>query len=758
LSHLVNTRNSLRGTRHPYQLDRSGAGKADTGVRVYLDIEDRQGELFALVTVPGGPRAERPVTWAGQPDRRLLVAKGTASDVPDAAELAAAVDQGSATDEELRRYGWLLFEAAFGQQLWQQLIEVANAAATPGRPPGPAGRPDSLPYLELAVRGRGTGDQAAVQALRWEALHDGTRAVAVQGTASSVGLAADGIGVGGVSGIGIGVSVGIVRLVTADGLPEADPAAELLINRIPRVLFAVGSPLTDPGVRPAAELMGIMQDLDRDGGSFHPKILDSATRSSLRDVLRLFQPDVLHLIGHGRRLPGGEIAVQVEPEPGASAAADRWLVAEQLLGTFGDAGHTPTLVILSACQTASATDRVDAAPFAARLVAGGVPIVIAMAGDIADTACRVFTRALTTALGHGVPLGKAVLRGRRAAFYDRPGFWSTDWVLPSVFLADHLPEQARLVDAGAAAAVRERVHRLGLAQAPVFYGRREFVDAMDRLLNGEDKGNLLLGYTPDPGRSFGGERLLRQLGARAVRLGVLPILLGPFDQSPPTNRAQLAKEIKKNVQSVRAVLGLPPVPGGLRVTTAAADPETEPVDLAQALRLDLDDLVAALPADDPVRLRAPGQPRVVLLCHRVDGWLDALDDLLDMLGPTGLHPGELPLPVVLTGADVDPLKSARLRRWSDKPWAIAEPLDRFPVDKDEDLLAYLWWLLNPPDRKPVYAPKRRAPEEWGNLLRLFMRDCIYDEDKLYSFAGNAPVFFTSEMDNDLLASFARAAP
>lgn len=718
-------------------------------MRVYLDIEDRQGELFALVTVPAGPRAERPVTWAGQPDRRLLVAKGTASDVPDAAELAAAVDQGSATDEELRRYGWLLFEAAFGLQLWQQLVEVANAAAVSGRPPGPAGqsgRPGVLPYLELAIRGRGTGDQAAVQALRWEALHDGTRAVAVQGTSSG----------GGVDGVG--VSVGIVRLVPADGLPEADPAAELLINRIPRVLFAVGSPLTDPGVRPAAELMGIMQDLDRDGGSFHPKILDSATRSSLRDTLRLFQPDVLHLIGHGLRLPGGEVAVQVQPETGASAAADQWLVAEQLLGTFGDAGHTPRLVILSACQTASATDRVDAAPFAARLVAGGVPIVIAMAGDISDTACRVFTRALTTALGHGVPLGKAVLRGRRAAFYDRPGFWSTDWVLPSVFLAEHLPEQARLVDAGAAAAVRERVHRLGLAQAPVFYGRREFVDAMDRLLNGDDKCNLLLGYTPDPGRSFGGERLLRQLGARAVRLGVLPILLAPFDQSPPTTRAQLAKEIRKNLQSVRAVLGLPPAPGRLRVTEAAADPETEPVDLAEALRADLDDLIAALPADDPVRLRAPGQPRVVLLCHRVDGWLDALDDLLAMLGPTGLHPGGLPLPVVLTGADVDPLKSARVRRFGDKPWAVAEPLDRFPVKGDEDLLAYLWWLLNPPERRPVYAPRRRAPQEWGDLLRWIMQDCIYDEDKLYGFAVNAPVFFTSEMDHELLASFARAAP
>jgi hypothetical protein len=106
------------------------------------------------------------VTWAGQPDRRLLVAKGTASDVPDAADLAAAVDQVSATDEELRRYGWLLFEAAFGLQLWQQLIEVANTAAVSGRPPrpaGPSGRPGSLPCLELARR---RNDGAGGQQLR----------------------------------------------------------------------------------------------------------------------------------------------------------------------------------------------------------------------------------------------------------------------------------------------------------------------------------------------------------------------------------------------------------------------------------------------------------------------------------------------------------------------------------------------------------------------------------------------------------------
>jgi hypothetical protein len=195
------------------------------------------------------------------------------------------------------------------------------------------------------------------------------------------------------------------------------------------------------------------------------------------------------------------------------------------------------------------------------------------------------------------------------------------------------------------------------------------------------------------------------------------------------------------------------------VTTAAADPDAEPFDLALAIRADLDDLVAALPGDDPVWRREAGQPRVVLLCHRVDGWLDALDDLLGMLGPTGLHPGKEPLPVVATGADIDPLTSARLRRWSGRPWVKAALLDRFPVEGDEDLLAYQWWLLNPPAGMPVYAPKREGPQGWRKMLRQAMKGYIYDENQLFGWAEAAQEdYFTSEMDSDLLASIARAAP
>jgi hypothetical protein len=710
-------------------------------VRAYLDVEVRHGELFAVVTAAGMPRGERRVAWAGEPGRRLLVAP-TAGAVPGAAALAAAVDQGRATTQELDQYGGLLFEAAFGEQAWARLID---AAAARQRQLGTQG----LPYVELAIRAPATGDLAALHTLRWEALHDGTRAVAAQGTAQ-----------GSEQG---DVSVGIVRLVPFDvdpaGAAQPRAAGEVLIEHIPRVLFAVGSPLTDPAVRPAAELMGIMQDLESDGGSIHPRILDSATLAALRAALGDFRPDVLHLIGHGTRLGGEQVAIQLRPEPGDSAPADQWVTAEQLLGAFGKARHTPRLVILSACQTASAADRVNAAPFAAQLVAGGVPVVIAMAGDIADTACRVFTRALTSAPGRGVQLGTAVLRGRCAAFYKRPGFWSTDWVLPTVFLAEQLPEAARLVNAENAETVRERVNKFGLAQSPVFYGRREFIDAMDRLLDARDPLNVLLAYTPDPNRSFGGERLLRQLGARAVRIGVLPLLLGPFDQLPPTSRERLAREVRKSIQNVRVLLGLPPGPGVLRVTTTAADPDAEPFDLALAIRADLDDLVAALPGDDPVWQREAGQPRVVLLCHRVDGWLDALDDLLGMLGPTGLHPGPVPLPVVATGADIPALSSVRKDRWNGRKWVKAAPLDRFPTEADEDLLAYQWWLLNPPERKPVYAPRRSAPPGWRKMLRWVMQDCIYDENKLFGWAEAAQEdYFTSEMDSDLLASFARAAP
>jgi CHAT domain len=715
------------------------------------------GTLF-LDVVTAGFGCNRPVAWLGN---KLLVPDPLVDSVRDPAELVHAAeccDADGDVDEErahlarLEQYGRLLFEAAFGHDNWEKILAAVTAAGAD--------------YLEVAIRGAADDAYATLQALRWEALHDGeTGFIVAQGTAYA----------------GRSIAVGVVRLITAvsPGAGNAAPgdAAFQEITHIPKVLFAVGSHLTDQNVRPGAEFMGIMRRLDRRGGSIRGHLLQRATRRTLVAALQAFKPDVLHLIGHGERRSAGQVEIQIRHEPDG----EDWLSADQLLNIFAEAKHWPTMAVLSVCQTASPDRaagsapgafpvRVSAQPFAAQLVAGsavarGVPVAVAMAGDISDTACRVFTQALTNAIGDGAQLGKAVTLGRGAAFYGRPGPVSGHWVMPTLFLACHVPKGARLVNPARMIAARKRVEDLGMVVEPVFCGRAEFITALDELLNGDDLLNVLVAYTSDQYQSFGGTRLLQELGARAVRDGVLPVLLD-VEGAPPMNLVELAQAFRKCIDRMRLDLGLRKRSSR---AVAAATSQKDLLKLGQAIRRDLDYLVQDLPEDDPVRHRASGQPRTILLFRRVDEWIEVLDDLIELLGPHGLGAGTARVPVVLTGADVHQLRSAREGKLSGPAWIRFLPLDRFSKDKDkrgdevdpsikdEDILAYTWWLLNPPPNERVYAPSRGASDGWRDLLRLHVEDApLYPERKLYMWARVARDYFTSENDDALLASYAKA--
>jgi hypothetical protein len=660
---------------------------------------------------------------------------------------------------KLRQYGELLFEAAFGETTWQRILTDVAAGAD---------------YLEVAVRGAADGDHRALQALRWEALHDGTGFIVAQGATYDKDRS---------------IPVGVVRVITPsasapkDAIPDSwGPGdAELVqITHIPKVLFAVGSHLTDPQVRPGAEFMGIMRRLDRNGGSIRARVLESATRWRLVEELTAFKPDVLHLIGHGRLSVDGQVTVQLRGDP----SGDHYVSAEELLAAFAEAGHRPTMVVLSACQTGAAGGGLS---FAARLVAGngvsrGVSIVVAMAGDISDTACRIFTQALTTAIGVGVPLGKAVVRGRRAAFYNargrdaqHPAPDSGHWVMPVLFLADFVRDDIPLVQMDSVKAARKRVELLNLAYEPVFFGRPEFLTALDRLLDADDNLKVLVAHTPNAAKSYGSTRLLRELGARAVRSDVLPVFLGPFDNDRPDCLRKLAKEFEERINEIRShLLNL----NMWYPSEAVAAVENGAVGLvlAKAIRRDLDALVAALPADDPVRHRAAGQPRTILLCHRVDMWTGVIDKLLDLLGPVGLDGGATPVPVVLTGAENDDALKGVLegRRFGGAHWIDFVPLRRLRGDRDEDdggmggaprnedVLAYQWWLLNPPEaldgRQLAFAPRRGAPDDWKNAIRTTLRrlNCMYDE-VIYDLAAGSSSL-VSASDDYLLESYAKVLP
>jgi hypothetical protein len=698
---------------------------------VFVDlVTGGDGQLMCACTW-GGETRTRNVRLIEIGGTRMLVAQDEPGLDDAVAALAGRVDHGNATTAELKSYGTLLFSAAFGDDVWRELVD------------GPA----SEPYLELAIRGRADSEQPTaypLHALRWEALHDAGTFVAARGVRAQSGKT---------------ITIGIVRLVppATDHLPQPP----LPIVTIPRTLFAVGSPLSDSDVRPGAEFMGIMRQLERNGGWIQPRVLEAASLTALTDELRRFQPDVLHIIGHGT-WDGHDHCVKLQlrmPEPAADE--DDFVTAAQILGAFEVAGHVPAVVVLSACQTGSA---VNALSFAARLVAGGVPAVAAMAGDISDTACRVFTRALTTAIGQAdpLPLSRAVIVGRRAAFHGRQDPDSIDWVMPVLFLAEDIPGDACLVDTTTAVATRKRVNSFGLATDPVFCGRGEFIRAMDCLLDENDPLNVLVAHTSDAIKGFGGYRLLQELGARAVRVGCLPVLLGPFDQGPPVSREDLGEEFRVKLGNLRRKLGLERIPSHF---AAACGAGAKPDVLADAMRADFDEMVGELPDTDPVKAR-PGYPKTVLLCHRVDKWIGALDVLLAMLSEDGLGAGVHPVPVVLTGTDTTeqgmPLRDLKGTR-ENASWIRFAELARFRVDGayPEDIRAYQQWLLNPPDGKPVYAPRRGCVVDWHGFLRNSMmnRPTLYESDVLYDWAENAVKanFFTADTDIDVLLSFSRIA-
>jgi hypothetical protein len=269
--------------------------------------------------------------------------------------------------------------------------------------------------------------------------------------------------------------------------------------------------------------------------------------------------------------------------------------------------------------------------------------------------------------------------------------------------------------------------------------------------------NTLVAYTANPQLSYGGMRLLRELGARAVRAGWLPILLGPFDQIPPGDAAALAQELTDKIEDVRAYLGLAPASGEV----AALGGDLTMRQLAAALRRDLERLGQDLLAAAPGTGGPP--PRAVLLCHRVDLWVDVVEKLLAQVGPAGLGAGATPLPLVLTGAVGDerssPLGDARK---NGAPWIQYLPLARFQCAEDnpEDILAYQWWLLNPPRGQRVYVPRRGSRPSWQRMMRAFMMGRAVYEETLFEFAGTlVPDYFVDGGDdNAVISAYTKAAP
>jgi hypothetical protein len=448
------------------------------------------------------------------PKRRLVVPSAGADDPANLAEIIARVVDQVPAAGDLAAYGSWLLDALFGPN-WPMIEDLADQGG-----------------LELALTW--SHDDPHLSSLLWEAMHARDR----EGAGSRQPLAALPRG---------RPLVAMTRLVDqAAGPRVAQP--DLPITGVPRVLFAMGADPLDAHVRPGAMFLGLLRSIEAEGTCVS-RVVTSVSVDDLEDACRRFQPDLVHLVAHGK----------VNSDDVVELTLNRELVGHRrITNAVGDA----KAVFLSACD--SARSGADQASLAASLVHDGIPVVVGMAGRIDVGACRLFTRSLVRAVMSGDSLIEAAATGRRAALLA--GTDSTDeldWALPAVFMAAGLDPDQQLVDRRATDRAADFATRLGFDPTPAFVGRREILEAADALLPsaGEtrDEGarrGALLAYATGSLRKLGAERVLREIASRYLRAGHVPLFLGPNPTLKPNSFVEIAAEILDVIVDVRRVLGL----------------------------------------------------------------------------------------------------------------------------------------------------------------------------------------------------------
>jgi CHAT domain len=687
------------------------------------------------------PGLDVPLHEPGQDHRNL---QGLA-DVAAIKELHDLVHSRTATVTQVATFGHYLFDALLGttppgsdELPWETLEQKAEAAG--------------VRFLELALC-LPLGD--SLQRLNWELMRSDKRFLVAPGK----------------------VAVAITRVVDRE-VEQPTP-----LDVPPRVLFVVGTLLTETQIRPGAELYALLRQA-RHGRAMRYRLLERAKPSELRTAIKEFKPQIVHFICHGGR--EGE-----PPEVYLDLAHERDNVATkrfapQLLSDLSQDGWRPTVVVLSACFTGGESGAPpwlagvhESAPLAGKLVDGGIPIVIGMAGRVADLTSRLFARRLTEAVIKGEPLVRATALARQAAFSDGGNpETAVDWALPTIFMARNVCPTYQPVDVAASDAQWKRledwIETAEFNDNPVFCGREDVISGFQRMLDRRNGGKrVLAALATEATKGIGRTRLLQELAAQALREGHLPLLLRTRQEDKiPRDHKQFVEELSTELKLLRTkVLSLERgSPSQLRLL-AKGDPDADYLDPALAdeledsegitdlavnlaLQADLEALIedAAAKYDDFFDVE---RTLAIVLLDDIHRYGDELiDGLLDgaLLTPMGFGTPERPIPVAMTCARFAGTRDLRFKALQEGAGRGRLEVVPFGAFREgaEDLLASQVVLLNPFKRPSlpgslnvayVYDPefpedKRPARQE---LFRLQFGGVPlkYTEDALMFYAGNA---------------------
>jgi hypothetical protein len=137
------------------------------------------------------------------------------------------------------------------------------------------------------------------------------------------------------------------------------------------------------------------------------------TREQFKKLVRDFKPNIIHFVGHGQRLGGGQLAFM------SSSGEPDW-VEDTKFANWAAASPDLKLVFLQACESALPDPYVGVSGVARQIATLGIPAVVAMQYKIEQGVANSFATGFYDALANGEPVDVAVKAGREL-ISDLPG-------------------------------------------------------------------------------------------------------------------------------------------------------------------------------------------------------------------------------------------------------------------------------------------------------------------------------------------------
>lgn len=219
---------------------------------------------------------------------------------------------------------------------------------------------------------------------------------------------------------------------------KEEPLRILVIFSHPNELGNIGSKLT-------LDVIKQIKALEKIGKHIEVRIEENPTHKKLFDLMNsekvpgdaaknpeerlLFQPDIIHFIGHGEP---GKLALMREPSAiekekdltGVDASEVKWHDSKSIGELFNK--QTPRLVFLHACDGAKASSVAGFSDLARDLVYDKVPVVVAMQYTIKNKDAAIFAASFYDEIRKGRRIDEAVQAGRASLGrqQDNIGGWS----------------------------------------------------------------------------------------------------------------------------------------------------------------------------------------------------------------------------------------------------------------------------------------------------------------------------------------------